>query len=246
MEHVNIGDPAVELYVQLQMPLKWLGAFRSETSELVDTFKDTCAIVEHFITALHRLMDTIPNDWNRPVIQDERAGLSYWKDKFEEAFEREYRNLDVFTVTPKGLYNTRLLIQAPENDFSPELRPALPEQVLYDLRQAARCLAFDVPTACAFHVCRGTESLMLAYYVKLAGHEWDLPRNKEWGQYIDHLKKEGAPPKITDRLKEIKDSNRNALIHPDINVRPDEAHVLFKLCAGVNFYMAEEIVRLTV
>ena len=70
---------------------------------------------------------------------------------------------------------------------------------------------------------------MLAYYARLAGHAWNLPKNKDWNQYIDHLKKEGAPAKITDRLKEIKDSDRNALIHPDINVRQDEAHVLFKL-----------------
>jgi hypothetical protein len=49
--------------------------------------------------------------------------------------------------------------------------------------------------------------------------------------YIDRLKKEGAPAKITDRLKEIKDSDRNAFIHPDTNVRPEEAPILFKLCS---------------
>jgi len=84
---------------------------------------------------------------------------------------------------------------------------------------------------------------MLAYYEKLTGHPWNLLKNKDWGQYIEHLKKEGSPAKITDRLKEIKDSDRNPLIHPDVNVRSDEAHVLFKLCAAVNFYMAEEIAK---
>jgi hypothetical protein len=243
VDHVHIGDKAGELYMQIQLPCQWLVRFRSESHELEDTFKDTCVAAEGFIAMIHGFMDGIPKDWDRLVTQEEVQGLYFWKDRFEEAFEREHRNLDVFTVTPKGLYNTRLLIEAPENDFPKELRAALPKQALYDLQQAARCLAFDVPTACAFHVCRATESLMLAYYAKLAGHDWNLPKNKEWHQYIDHLKKEGAPDKITDRLKEIKNSDRNALIHPDINVRLDEAHVLFKLCAAVNFYMAEEIVK---
>ena len=66
---------------------------------------------------IHGWMDSIPKDFNRLVTQDEMRALFYWKDKLEEAFEREHRNLDVFTVTPKGLYNTRLLIEAPENDF---------------------------------------------------------------------------------------------------------------------------------
>jgi hypothetical protein len=245
VDHVHIGDQAADLFTQIHIPCQWLVRFRTESDELEDTFKDTCAAVEGFIKLIHDWMDSIPADWNRLVTQDEMRALFYWKEKFEEAFEREQRNLDVFTVTPKGLYNTRLLIETPENDFPKEFRVVLPKQMLYDMQQAARCLAFDVPTACAFHVCRGTESLMLAYYARLAKHEWNLPKNRDWSQYIDHLKKKGAPAKITDRLKEIKDSDRNALIHPDINVRPDEAHILFKLCTAVNFYMAEEIVKLT-
>jgi len=241
VENVATGNPAVDLYIKTHMATKWLESFRIETAELSDTLRDTNEAVANYLTAIYAIRNDIEKNFDRPVTQEQVQTLFRWKDEFEQCFEREHRSLDIFTVTPKGLYNTRLLIESPENDFPVALRPFLPKQTLYDVQQAARCLAFDLPTACAFHVCRGTESLMLAYYAKLAKHAWNLPKNRDWSAYLDHLVKEGAPAKITDRLREIKDSDRNALIHPDINVRPEEAQVLFKLCAAVNFYMAEEL-----
>jgi len=44
------------------------------------------------------------------------------------------------------------------------------------LKEAGRCLAFDLPTACAFHICRATEALMLTYYEALTGNAWPFPR----------------------------------------------------------------------
>ncbi len=243
-DHVNIGDKAVELYMQIQLPCQWLVRFRTEAAELENTFKDTCVAVDGFLGMIHGLMDSIPRDFERLVIDDEVRMLYYWKEKFEEAFEREHRNLDVFTVTPKGTRNTSLLIRSPENDFTPTQRRILPAQFIADLTQAARCLVFDIPTACAFHVCRATESLMIFYYETLAKQKWPH-KNKDWNSYIDHLAKQGAPRTITDRLREIKDTDRNAYMHPDKNVSTDEAKVLYDLCAGVNYYMAEEIVKQT-
>lgn len=245
IDHAKIDDPAGDLYIWLTLPCQWLVAFRSQTEEVADTFKDTRVVVDHFIHAIHGLMESIPKEWDRPITQAEVVGLSYWKDKLEEAFEREHRNLDVFTVTPKGLYNTRLLIEAPVRQFPERLRTVLPPQMSYDLEQAGRCLAFDLPTACAFHICRGTEALMIAYYEALAEQKWPH-KKKDWNIYIEQLIAKDSPKRITDRLKEIQAGDRNAYIHPDINVELDEAQILFNLCAAVNFYMAEEMVKLSI
>jgi hypothetical protein len=85
---------------------------------------------------------------------------------------------------------------------------------------------------------------MLAYYELLAGHEWKFAK-RDWKIYIEQLRKEKALPKITTRLDEIRAMDRNAYAHPESNVLPDEAQVLFQLCSAVNYYMLEEIVRLT-
>jgi hypothetical protein len=135
---------------------------------------------------------------SRTLAKEEVHLISTRKRVFEEKFEREYRYLDVFTVTQKGIYDTRMLMLRPEEKFPIRVRNRLPEQTLLDLREAAKCLAFDIPTACAFHICRATEAL-LAYYEVLSGHTWSLPKNRDWKAYIDHLAKEGAPKDEIDK-----------------------------------------------
>lgn len=157
---------------------------------------------------------------------------------------REFHNIDVFIITPIGIYNTRSLIEAAEKTVLPKYRALLPDQSAADIRQAGRCLAFDAPTACAFHICRGTEALMLRYYEVLARKAWAFPR-RDWKNYIDQLVANNAPKSITNRLDEIRMTDRNAYAHPEINVTVEEAPVLFQLCIGVTFYMLQEIERLT-
>ncbi len=81
---------------------------------------------------------------------------------------------------------------------------------------------------------------MLSYYAHLSGHQWHIS-SKTWKRYIEELVKEKALPKITNRLEEIRATDRNAYTHPDINVLLEEAQILYTLCAGVNYYMAEEM-----
>lgn len=162
--------------------------------------------------------------------------------RFEEAFTRDCKQLNVFTLTPKGLYSTRALIERPETKFPENLLAVMPQKTVQDLQEAGRCLAFDRPTACAFHICRATEALMLAYYEKLAKKPWPFAK-RDWNIYNDHLAKEGAPKAITNRLAEIR-TDRNAYAHPDITVPLDEGPIVYDLCTGVMFYMAKEMEKL--
>jgi hypothetical protein len=243
LDHVNIGDPAGELYTGLQIPLKWLVAFRSETFELADTLKETCEVVEHFITALHGLMDSIPKDWDRPVVQGEVQGLHYWKGLLDEAFQREQRNLDVFAVTPKGLYNTRYLIEHPEKQFPDRLQSVLPTQMLYD--RASRKMSRVRYSYCLRVSCLPGYRIADTCLLQTSfGARVGLQKKKDSKIYIEQLSVEHAPEKITTRLDEVRDLDRNAYIHADTNVSLEEAQVLFELCKGVNFYMAGEMVKM--
>jgi hypothetical protein len=240
-DHAHIGDKAVDLFVLIQIPCKWLVAFRWESTDLEDAFRETLAAVEGLIGMIHGLMDSIPKDWNRLVTQAEVQALFYWKDKFEEAFEREHRNIDVFTVTPKGIYNTRLLMEKPEEKFPKDLRSVFSSIVMYDLQQAGRCLAFELPTAVAFHLFRATQAVMDAYYEAKAGKPWEIDR-REWGRYITEIEKlPNANRDVTSRLREIGKFERNPTIHEDVMVSLEKAPVLFELCTGAIYTMAVEI-----
>jgi len=236
----GVGKEYPELLVNLAFPRQWLLAFLNQTNEFERYLSDSRKAAEALLRAIRAITDPDRARAGHPVTQEECDSLVHGAAQLDECFERETRKLSVFTVTPKGTRDTGILIESPEDDFTPDQQKILPKQFLYDLKQAARCLAFDAPTACAFHVCRATEALMLAYYEKLAGQPWPYP-NKGWDSYIDHLVKLKAPTSITDRLREIKSSDRNAYIHPDKSATIEEARVLYSLCDGVNYYMAEEM-----
>ena len=203
---------------------------------------DSRAAANELLTALSGVLAL--SDIDSPLTQEEVVKIHQLKEKFEAAFDRERHNIDVFTVMPKGIYNTRMLIEHAEDKFPECVREVLPSEMLYDLRQAGRCLAFEVPTACAFHIFRATEVLILRYYEVLSGHRWTI-KQRDWGHYITELHKlQNVNTDVMMRLDEIRKFERNPNIHPETSVSLDRAPLLFELCSGVIYTMGDEIRKL--
>jgi hypothetical protein len=244
LDHLRIGMEFSEAMMEMIRPQQWLAQFEWEAQDIA--LPETKAVAKELLNFVSHWLTSGPAFIAKlPFSQQDMHTMQRWKQKFLEEFEREEANLSVFIVTPKRLLDVKLLVDKPEMAFEEKMRKYVPAQTLHDFAQAARCLAFEIPTACAFHVCRGTEALILHYYEKLAGKPWPYPKTKDWYNYIDHLKNHHAPEKITMRLDEIRKFDRNAYIHPDINVSLEEAPVLFNLCDGVILYMVQEVARLT-
>ena len=225
-------------------PYNLLLGFLADTEDMpIHDTRGSATYLHKFCEVFYKSIAGNPQRAEQKVSQNEVSMFLNGKDEFEKAFEREYRNLDVFTVMKKGIYDTRLLMHHPEEELPDRLRKFLPKQTMDDWKEAGRCLAFETPTACAFHICRGTEALMLGYYEALAKHPWAFPK-KDWKIYIEQLGVEGAPKIITTRLDEIRDLDRNAYTHPEKTVSLDEAPVLFRLCTAVTFYMCQEMEKL--
>jgi hypothetical protein len=237
---MKIDGKAIDVFAYLYLSQDWLCAFLQQTDNLRG-LKDSRASTQKMLKLCYDMIAAVHVDTKRLITQQEVSEFNQAKAEFEDNFEREHRNLCVFTVTPKGLYDTRLLIEKGEDKFLERTRSVFTEQVVYDLQQSGKCLAFEVPTAMAFHVMRATETLIKGYYKVLAGQEWPFTQ-RDWGKYITELEKLEAVSKvITGRLREIKELNRNPLIHPEEIISMEEAPVIFDLCNGVIYYMAEEI-----
>jgi hypothetical protein len=234
-----VNMDASDLLIYLVLPKEWLRIFLEQTREFPGLEK-TRAAATTLMIALQKIMEGYPANPQRKLTDVEVVGIMEAKDQMEKNLEREHLNLPVFTVTEKGIYNLRLLIEQTEKKFSEKIRGTFSENTICDLKQAGKCLAFEVPTACAFHVCRATEALMLTYYEALSGHPWSF-KKRDWNIYIEQLRVEGAPDRITTRLDEIRDMDRNPYIHPDTVVTLEEAPIVFELCTGVMFFMAQQI-----
>jgi hypothetical protein len=83
-----------------------------------------------------------------------------------------------------------------ENLFPPELAFKVPEAI-FDSREAGACLAFELPTACGFHVFRATESVLRKYYLQVT-RSAVAPKVRNIGVYLNAMKqKKVGDEKIT-------------------------------------------------
>ena len=112
-------------------------------------------------------------------------------------------------------------------------------EIVEEIRQSGRCLAFDVATASAFHIMRATESVIRKYYLQVC-----KPKSKKkldnWGMYIAKLSQSQDPQvkEVVALLQQIKDRHRNLIMHPEIVLTPDEAFTLFEIAQSAIITMA--------
>lgn len=160
--------------------------------------------------------------------------------KFEAVLTAELQGTAIYYASPKGGFETGALTEAGEVTFPPSLGQVVPE-ALADIRSATRCIAFDLPTAAAFHLHRANEAVLRAYFDAVVGAE-KRPNSNNMGDLLNNLSnaKEGNQ-KVTSVLKAIKDLHRNPIMHPDQSLSSiDEALSLMSAVRAAIGYMLHD------
>jgi hypothetical protein len=163
---------------------------------------------------------------------------------FETVFKNDTPSMAIFWAEQKGIYRTEDLIDHAEMHVPRSASNCLSSQAKVDLRSAGRCLAFNLPTATAFHVWRALEVTFGEYYVSLTGKSFENAKiARNWGAYIKALNDAGADVKITGNLDHIRAEYRNPVMHPNVNVLPDEAFGLLGIGFSAITQVLNEIAR---
>jgi hypothetical protein len=118
-----------------------------------------------------------------------------------------------------------------------EKLPVLSQQ---DFSEAAKCLAFERATAGAFHMLRGTESMLKHYYCcKVRRKRADLM----WGPMIISMRRfpKRFPQPLLNHLDHIRSSFRNPTAHPEKMFDIDEAQDLLSICIDVANRMVQDL-----
>jgi hypothetical protein len=160
---------------------------------------------------------------------------------FETNLASEMALLDTYLVAKKGALDTTDLIWRGEAAMSPDLAVKVPEAIP-DVQQATKCIAFEVPTAAAFHLHRANEAVLRRYYDEVSnGHA--RPKTRNIGDYLNALDKLGlGDPRVKASLRDLKDLHRNPLIHPEHSLESvDEAIDLLGAIRAVVGQMLKEI-----
>ena len=163
--------------------------------------------------------------------------------KFESVFRAELKIGNLFLATPKGALDLRKLIANGESLFPENAQALFSTVTLKDVREGARCFAFELYTASGFHFHRANESVVLRYLKALGKTVPKKDRNL--GHFIKVLKEAGAPNKILSCLRDLKDMHRNPLMHPDQSINDfGDALLLVGAIQGAVSAMTKEIAKL--
>jgi len=150
--------------------------------------------------------------------------------EFQTVLGAECPTLDVYFISQKRAFDMRTIIKEAERILSRTHILDLDQGTIDDIREAGKCLAYEVPTAVCFHVFRAIERVGLKYFPILGVTE---PKNRSLGILIDELKKLNVESKIIEILKHMKDNYRNPIIHPEEFVTNDQAADLFTFAISV-------------
>jgi len=134
-----------------------------------------------------------------------------------------------FVVADKRLNVDKLLKDMPAL-FAGGVFAALPDLAQYDFREAGKCIAFELPTAGAFHLLRATEGVLKHFHYCVTGK--DVVEGSTWGQTINALRagQHALPGPLLNNLDNIREHYRNPTQHPQKRYDSDEVQDLFGLC----------------
>lgn len=190
--------------------------------------------------AISRLIQLIRDPAQAHVDTFEFDRVETAAKEFETVLQAELQVMSAYYASQKALYSTPDLVDRAEIIFPKEVRDKVSEDAINDVRQAGKCLAFDVPTAAGFHILRATEDIIREYYGLVVG---TLPakKSRNWGVYIKGLRAHGADQKIVAALEQVKDMHRNPIMHPEVVLTTDEAISLFGIAQGIIVAMVLDI-----
>ena len=232
---ITPDQPPMTTWVSLREPARWMSEFIAETLGLPmpETRKAALTLFEHIQSVSATMQNAVENHTRVPIGVEEAYRFGTLLSDFIAQFEHEERHLNIFGLYNIGTHSTTALLKHAHHNLSADVRSRLTAEVIADLDEAGRCLAFDRATAAGFHVLRAVEPLILAYHNKVTRNTLPL-RSRNWGAYIRTLKNPvhvaRVDIKIVGMLEHIKDFYRNPIMHPEESLTSDEAFSLFNNC----------------
>lgn len=160
--------------------------------------------------------------------------------QFKTELLAELGVLPSYFVTQKAGFDTETLLATGHRLFSSEL-PAKAPEAIFDTREAAKALAYELPTSAGFHVFRALESVLRRYYTEVTGGQ-PQPRARNIAVYIKKMHQlDCGDPLILSALEQISALHRNPLIHPEVVLTMDEGISVVGIANSVMTSMLKQL-----
>lgn len=163
-------------------------------------------------------------------------------DRLRHTLRAEASTLAAYVLSERR-FDVEKLVEEPQLLLGEGTFERLPWIAQLDLKEAGKCLGFELPTAGAFHLLRATEGTLKSYYrafIRRGNIE-----KATWGDLIARLRKTrkrpGPDEALLNHLDHMRKNFRNPTDHPQMVYDMDGAQDLFSLVADVLNRMAKEL-----
>ena len=187
-----------------------------------------------------KLLKILPQGQEKELDHVEAYGLTNGVREFESIFSAELQALYAYAIAQKGIYSTPDLIGRAENLLPEAVRNLVPGQAIADIRQAGKCLGFDLSTAAGFHILRAIEAVVREYYRVVVKKQPQL-LSRNWGAYFRVLRRNDADPNVLSLLEQIRQLYRNPSVHPDSDLSLDEVTALLGIAQSAIMAMVMDM-----
>jgi hypothetical protein len=186
------------------------------------------------------LAEITSREWDKQYTQFDRAQVLQQLGAYETVLTSEFSVADAYFVVPKPGLDSPSLISRGEVLF-PEALPRKVPAAIADLREAGRCIAYELCTAAGFHLMRAVETVLRRYWEVITGNA-PKPKQRNIGTYLRGFKKLGCgDDKVIGALTQLKDLHRNVIIHTDEALSLDKAISLLGMARSVVDAMLDQI-----
>jgi len=193
--------------------------------------KVTIRVSEELLCPIHEELKKLPQ--GAVLTKEKGKELSTCMTNIRYTLDAELKGIGAYTPTPKRLDLDHLLSTVAEL-FAPDVFLRLPEIAQYDLSEAGKCIAFERPTAAAFHLMRATEAVLRFYYESMV--KQNRINGRMWGPLVQDLrtkKKTARHETLNNHLDNIRVSFRNPTQHPEARYDIHEVQDLWSVCVDV-------------
>lgn len=182
--------------------------------------------------------NALPDDEGARLSKEQSERLNKIMEEIRKTLEAELKGFEAYIVTPKRIDVSKLLDDTPSL-LTPGVFSKLPAIAQFDLTEGGKCIAFERPTAAAFHILRGTEAVLVAFYEAIVRQK---RVQRMWGPMVIHLmKRRKAQPyeALLINMDNIRRSFRNPTQHPEKTYDIHEVQDLWGLCIDAITRMAK-------
>lgn len=180
---------------------------------------------------LRKLMQELENTPKEAVLTPAQAKqLSDGMGDVRKTLQAEIEVFESYLVTPKRL-DVNKLLKYPEQLLAPQVFNRLPALARFDISEAGKCIAFERPTAAAFHLLRATECALRTMCEKCVKRE---KPQLMWGTMVARLRGVRSlrgEQSLFNNLDDIRLTFRNPTQHPEKVYDIEEVQDLWGRCA---------------